>query len=64
MESAHTIHVARKEFNKLLPVLTDIDGSPLADDILVDAVDAYGWLEIQGTDNNKIKIMIAYNKED
>lgn len=63
MESAHIMHVTRREFNRLLPLLTDIDGLSLPDDILVNAIDAYGWLEINGIDGNKIKIMLAYNKE-
>ena len=64
MESTHSINVTRREFNRLRPLMMDADGAPLPEDVLAEAVDAYGWLEVQGEDRNKIKIMVAYDKGD
>jgi len=64
METTHNFPVTRSEFNRVLPLLTDIDGKPIPLDKLADELDAVGYFKTVNVDGSKIFIRYSYGRED
>ena len=56
------IEVTRIEYNRLLPLITDIDGLKIESPVL-NELDAVGIIRVKGVDGDKIIIRVCYGRE-
>jgi hypothetical protein len=63
-ETRISLEVNLKEFNRMRPLLTDIDGDPLLEDVTTEELDASGIFEQKDVYGNRICIQYFYFRED